>query len=351
MWKSVLDTLSGDALEPSAVAAESPAALEQWNREHCGWFQQPADIRTLIYERLDDGRTLLACRLVSRFLAADLGPTAPFWERCVARNVAERRWQAYVINWRLRRGATSGLGRVWNRIVALTEEEPPAAALGLMPLVVANIAENQRRCVAAPKASNNENAWRIRKGLIDRITSTSHFVPIFGNALETTARKLVYRLMWGNEEAPPWFPVAGVFPGAGGMGGGVAFHVAGTEMRLAPFYSWEKDVKKSDPLVVMLSQSDGLTFVVDDGVMESETEQRSMCATINMVVEAAKPLAPILVLSFASGAHQCDARRVLTLLGLDTLSGRAICVRTVPESTDTGVAEGFEWLAETLAAK
>lgn len=351
MWKSVLDTLSGGDSADSTSAAVDPAAAEQWNREHCSWFKQPADIRSLIYDRLNDGRTLLACRLVSRFLAADLSPTAGFWERCVARNVAERHWQAYVINWRPRRGTASGLGRVWNRIVSLTEDEPAAATLGLMPLVVANIGENQRRCVPAADAGSNENAWKIRKGIIESITTKSHFVPIFGSALETTARKLVYRMMWGSNEAPPWFPVAGVFPGAAGMGGGVAFRVGGTEMRLAPFYSWEKDVKKSDPLVETLAQSDGLTFVVDDGVIESADEQRSMRAVIEMVVEAAKPRAPILVLSFATGVHTCDARRVLMLLGLDALAGRPICVRTVPESTDTGVAEGFEWLAETLAAK
>jgi hypothetical protein len=61
---------------------------------------------------------------------------------------------------------------------------------------------------------------KARPGLISRITTKSYFVPIFGAALETTARRLVYRLMWGTggeeEEGSPPFPVVGVFPGTVG---------------------------------------------------------------------------------------------------------------------------------------
>jgi hypothetical protein len=122
-------------------------------------------------------------------------------------------------------------------------------------------------------------------------------------------------------------------------------------VRLAPFYSWTKEVKRTDTLAEVVSHSDGLTFVVDDGLIETVEEQQSMREVIAMVLEAARPTAPILVLSFApNDVHACDPRRVMALLGLDVLLGRAVCVRNVPESTDSGVAEGFEWLTDVMTS-
>ncbi len=85
-----------------------------------------------------------------------------------------------------------------------------------------NHRENVRRVrpnTVAP--SNAEKVWNMDKrndnsvtGTLSRLLSKdSFFVPIFGNALETTARRLVYRLMWGSGSSePPLFPVTGVFP-------------------------------------------------------------------------------------------------------------------------------------------
>ncbi len=66
----------------------------------------------------------------------------------------------------------------------------------------------------------------------------------------------------------------------------------------------------------------------------------------------ASPTVPVLILNFAadeSPAHVHDPRRVIQLLGFDPVTTkRVLSVRNVPESTDRGVAEGFEWLSEAM---
>lgn len=287
--------------------------------------------------------------------AKDLGQESPMWERMLKRHLDARDWNAFALNYRL--GAKeSSLGLIWSRLIASAvgvQDEGPALP-GIMPMVIANMAENGRRVAAsgAPStggAGNNEAVWKVNRTLLERLTSSSKFVPIFGAALETTARKLVYRLMWGKEEVPPLYPVVGVFPGTSGMGGGVSFNIEGTEVRLAPFYSWEKEVKQNETLNGIIGQSDGITFVVDDAALDSPEEQVNMRRTIEMVLSVARAAAPVLVLSFAvENNHTHDPRQAMHKLGLDQLRGRSICLRNVPESTDTGVAEGFAWLKQVM---
>jgi hypothetical protein len=76
-----------------------------------------------------------------------------------------------------------------------------------------NHRENKRRLHRNAAVPNEEKVWnmdkRDEKNVLSRLLSKdSFFVPIFGNALETTARRLVYRLM----SETPLFPVTGVFP-------------------------------------------------------------------------------------------------------------------------------------------
>jgi hypothetical protein len=60
----------------------------------------------------------------------------------------------------------------------------------------------------------------------------------------------------------------------------------------------------------------------------------------------------VLVLSFAAAtqaSHAHDPREVIRRLGFDPATAkRVLSVRNVPESTDHGVAEGFEWLTEVM---
>jgi hypothetical protein len=46
------------------------------------------------------------------------------------------------------------------------------------------------------------------------------------------------------------------------MGGGVAFTILGSEVRLAPFYSWEKEVPKTDALELIVSTSNGERYLI-----------------------------------------------------------------------------------------
>ncbi len=74
-----------------------------------------------------------------------------------------------------------------------------------------------------------------------------------------------------------------------------------------------------------------------------------MKAMLQAVVALAPVSAPILVLSFAASdaPHTHDPRAAAMLLGLHEMN-KVVSVRNVPESTDYGVAEGFEWLTEMM---
>ncbi len=75
----------------------------------------------------------------------------------------------------------------------------------------------------------------------------------------------------------------------------------------------------------------------------------SLTEFVGAVLAASSATAPILVLSFAKhNEHRWDPRTAMKFLGLDKIADRAVCTRNVPESTDTGVAEGFEWLTEVM---
>ncbi len=79
--------------------------------------------------------------------------------------------------------------------------------------------------------------------------------------------------MWGSEGAPPLLPVTGVFPGTGGMGGGVSFCINKRTVNLAPFYSWQNGPLELNPVLTEVCRScNGLCFVVDDAVLASEDE-------------------------------------------------------------------------------
>jgi hypothetical protein len=98
-----------------------------------------------------------------------------------------------------------------------------------------NYRENERRAaVTATVPTNKEQVWTVKRpekstgvsSIFNRLLGKdSYFVPIFGHALETTARKLVYRLMWGKDLQPPLFPVTGVFPVKQKRNGCVCFFV------------------------------------------------------------------------------------------------------------------------------
>jgi hypothetical protein len=102
-------------------------------------------------------------------LAQDLAPTSPVWERLVNRALDRTHrhrwctpWNAFTLNYYLQRGRGGGLSGMWTRLVnsAMMEVRPE---LGLMPLALANIAENNRFVVmdAAVSSMNRENVWKV----------------------------------------------------------------------------------------------------------------------------------------------------------------------------------------------
>jgi hypothetical protein len=139
--------------------------------------------------------------------------------------------------------------------------------------------------------------------------------------------------------------------GQGGMGGGVSFAVGKQQRKLmlAPFYSWQPGTLEVTPQLTSVCQDcAGVCFVVDDAVLakDESSELAAVRKMFHTLLEL-NPTVPVLILSFASSNHLLDPRQAARQLGLAS-SKRVVSVRNVPESTDSGVAEGFEWLTEVM---
>ncbi len=233
-----------------------------WNSSDSFYHKIPHDVRLLIWVRrngisvvwcvcvffdkkkfpkgLCSRKDLLAARLTCRLVGLkDLHVRSRFWALWTASLLSRGAWASFSLPRTAAAGAGAGAAggvsaaslsggglRSVLRFFAGAEEpsEQEQDASGFVA-AMRNHRENERRvlpCSTAP--ANQEKVWNMKrsaaadKGVVEMfmnklLSKEEYFVPIFGNALETTARKLVYRLMWGSgEEQPPLFPVTGVFP-------------------------------------------------------------------------------------------------------------------------------------------
>lgn len=387
----------------SVVAASEIARHnEEWNARFSLLHRVPADVRLIIMSHLPDLQQLLQMRLCCRLLGRrDLSVSSRFWNMWCEQRLAHGAWSSYCINRRW-----DSPPRPRGLLQKMFSEEPSSTAsssslsssnnnsssVSAFRYALGNAYENSRfrpAELSSPNpnlvANQAERAWLVtrERTLLERLewlTTGSRFVGIFGNALETSARRLVYRLMWGTQQHAPLFPVTGVFPGSAGMGGGVSFSISGKSVQVAPFYAWGSEgITLSNTLQRVVGRANGLVFVVDDSMLDNPEETERVAQLAQMVrslvakkdddnkkeEEATKKnlflpslssssssssSVPILLLNFAPDGqkHIHDPRRVLQMMGLQ--EDAVVNVRNVPESADFGVAEGFEWLTETMYA-
>lgn len=354
LWKDLFNSSDADRQALSS-SAEPSGAAEQWNRENVGWYRVPLDVRMLVLGQCD-AQTLLSLRLVCRLMLRDLRASSPFWTLWQRAALRSGQWTCFC-NARPKNG--SGKSTAQSLVSTMfasaggNSSDVPQEAVAFVTAIV-NSRENARKTSPSPDSkqgmSNFNGVWSIHKpeGVFARLMGASDsMVPIFGNALETSARRLVYRLMWGNDTTPPLFAVNEVFPGTSGMGGGVSFRIRGKVVRIAPFYSWNNKLEITPALAASVSKCTGLTFVVDDALLENEKEMSLVHDMIQGIVKIAPSDVPVLVFNFAESAHLKSPDSVLELLS-SLPKDRVMCVRNVPESTDSGVAEGFEWLTDAM---
>jgi hypothetical protein len=352
----VWDSLQQESGEDAQKKTANQIALNRLHNEANKFLSIPSDVLFLIFSLCEQRQDLLEMRRVCRRLGLkELHVRSRFWKIWCEQSLGRHVWQSFSVN-----GAPAEAGRMQvavRRLLqkALAVEEEPLLDDRWFRMALENAAENQRAVEArGGDSANAGRAWAVEGGsVLQRLlpSSSSCFVPIFGNALETSARRLVYRLMWGSAEAPPLFQVQGVFPGTGGMGGGVAFHVGRKTLKVAPFYSWSKTLELGPVLLEAMRACHGLVFVVDDKMLDVETERTEMAEMLNKILEVSAAMVPILVLNFcdAEGRHTHNPKTVISLLGFDIESTkRVISVRNVVEGTDQGVGEGFLWLSEVI---
>lgn len=357
---------SSSSPSPSPSSEVTQKEAELWNKSASRLHRLPKDVRLMLW-LLCDAPLLLHLRLSCVLLGLrDLDIRSPFWRLWSDDQLRRGAWRSFSVN--VPSVSAAPLRSAVRRLLLLEGEHDDERDAAAFVLALRNHRENARpvRAAAAPAAAADPSAaWSLQAppSLFGRLLAEpAFFVPIFGNALETSARRLVYRLMWGSENALPLFPVKGVFPGSGGKGGGVTFSVGragangrGRTLKLAPFYSWSGKLDVNAGLEEVCRACQGLCFVVDDQVLAREDgpELADVRNMLHTLLPLAEPTVPILILNFAAAEaprHGSDPRRVLDVLGFAPETRRVVSVRNVPESTDTGVAEGIEWLVETMAS-
>ena len=338
--------------QASQVVEPGVSELTQENWNNSLLLGLPRDVRLLLWAALDQPTLLALRRSCSALAAGELHVQSAFWMKWSSARIAAGLWTSWSVNYdpaaaALANTASAVVRRFLQR--ALDVEEELEDSPDAFRLAMSNARENQRRLKyatsAAVSAADAGSSWFSLQ------TRQTFFVPIFGEALETTARRLVYRLM-GTDDQDPMFKSLGPFPGSGGMGGGMNFQVGKSELKLAPFYSWtQKKLVVSGHMQLVLETCNGLLFVVDDGAFRDATHQLTVCEQLKVLLAVARPKCVILVLNFCMqhDKHVHSPREMLDLMALGN-GQRTVSVRNVPEFSDVGVAEGIEWLIEVMAA-
>lgn len=94
----------------------------------------------------------------------------------------------------------------------------------------------------AKKSSSSSSFWPMIKRPFQHAfggKSAPLSVPIFGGGLDTSAKHLLYRMMWSSGSP---FQMTRLYPGKAGIGSGVGFKVQGVELNLSSFYRMRDEI-------------------------------------------------------------------------------------------------------------
>jgi len=173
-------------------------------------------------------------------------------------------------------------------------------------------------------------------------------VPMFGWGMETSAKQILYELLWCKNSP---FVLTKAYPGVIGIGSGFGFRVNGKEINIAAMYppAAEATAPQLRPLWQKLFEnSNGFVFVVD-GNRPLEDAGAELAAVIDE--RWFQPGAPLLVLYVVSNTQTAssptlgDIASALRLMQFKTLRWS---VRVYNISSIQGVVDGLAWLASCL---
>jgi hypothetical protein len=196
--------------------------------------------------------------------------------------------------------------------------------------------------------SNHSLSLQPKKMNFSPAFKNTYKILVVGEGLETSAKKLVYDMMWGTNTP---FKMTGLYPGTEGIGSGVGFEVNGVDLNISAIYnyfgllSYEYYMQK---WIDLFRESHGLIFVMDlvgdPSLVKSEMDLLKEYA-ISLPVGL-----PLLVLACKQQIEESTCispQSIADQLQLNEL-GRPWCVRTVEIRSLDGLYEGMDWILSWL---
>jgi len=176
-----------------------------------------------------------------------------------------------------------------------------------------------------------------------------HKILLIGDGHATTAKKLVYGMMW--EEISP-FKLTTLFPGNEGIGSGVGFEMSGKNLNVSTIKCDAEIFQKIRSIPKwkeQIQETEGLVYVVDaDGTPGVMLENFGKIIDPELGIKENVPLL-VLVCWNKDTAEEfiSSPSEIARILGLENIS-RKWCVRRLVVETLDGMYQGFEWLVEEL---
>jgi len=221
-----------------------------------------------------------------------------------------------------------------------------------------NSEEYKRHVTLRTCPVSNHQANLKPKGLqFSPAFSSTYKVLIVGEGLETSAKRLLYDMMWG-ERTP--FKMTKLYPGNEGIGSGVGFEVNGVDLNMSAIYNHTKALRtdEQEKWIDLFRESHALLFVMD--FLGSTEEVKKELDFLLKPELGLRSHVPLLVLackfnlvenstSHSSGAAEKprSPAEIAEKLSLEEL-GRPWCVRHVEIETLDGIYQGLDWLIPVL---
>jgi len=186
---------------------------------------------------------------------------------------------------------------------------------------------------------------------------------IVGEGLETSAKCLVYEMMWG---ANTPFKMTKLYPGNGGIGSGVGFELNGVDLNISAIYNHAQVLQRGaqQQWIDLFRETHAVMFVMD--VYGDTTTVKQELAALLQPQNGLSANAPLIVLackhhsaknvkadpppaeSLPSAFTDMAPFEIAEKLELNNKLTRKWCVRKVDVETLDGVYQSLDWLLSIL---
>jgi len=205
---------------------------------------------------------------------------------------------------------------------------------------------------SAPVVSNHErklerfDPWGLNEvstTLVNAFTPKVFKVLLVGQGLETSGKKLVYEMMWGDHTR---FEMTNLFPGKDGKGSGVGFLVNGVTINCSACYydSYDGITKWKS----MFQEADAVCFIMDS-YGNLDLAQMEMQALIQPD-SGLRPHVPLILLPCQPAddllVEEFSVQEILDHMNIETLT-RPWAIQKICVANLDGVWQAMVWLLQT----